>query len=167
MEYPYSDEHLVYDYEEHKYRLTPKFVLDKLNVDLKARLNAKGSYSVENLAQNILDQISDEIYSFIYQHNMNNELQEFILAKCPSARDMIRNAMKEQVLYFLANGDLNQYSGVNLRSGQTMENFYDKAISPIAKNILAKQLKETGVSILYQGQYKPVFMCFDYEKDRY
>ena len=163
MTYPLSDEYMNYDFEEHRYILTPKYVLDKLGIDLKMRLNMSGAYSEENLASAVLDQISREIYQYIYEQSNQNDFQEYMLAKTESGRKVIKDAMREQVLYFLANGDLSQYAGVNVAKGNVMPEFYVRNISPNAKKVLTRILKEIGTSIVFEGHYPFIFKK-DYEK---
>ncbi len=61
--------------------------------------------------------------------------------------------MKEQVEYFIFNGDLSVYSGVDFRKGTKTANVNDRILAPMAEQILAKPLKETRLSLLYQGSY--------------
>ena len=166
MTYPLTDEYMFYDFEEHRYILTPKYVLDKLGIDLKARLNKSGNVNDENIAGAILDQISREIYNEIYSHSVYNKEQEIIIAKTQGGRKIIQDAMREQVLYFLTNGDLSQYSGVNVAKGTVMENFYNRTISPNAKQTLTKIIPEVGISLVYQGKF-PYIPCLDYVKMGY
>lgn len=149
-DYPKTDELMYYDFSEHRYILTPKDVLDHLGENL-TRLNRSGANNIENVARNFLNQISLEIYNFIFSCNTNNRAQEYILAKSKSAREIIQKAMEQQVLYVLSNGDLHMYSGVDIRKGQVMQSFAERVISPLAKQYLSKMIPEIGCSILYPG----------------
>lgn len=159
MVYPYSDELMYYDFKKHRYVLTTKCVLDELNTNLSARLNVKGAENAENYAQSILDQISLQVYNFIYQHNAQWLFVQKILAKCPSAREIIKEAMKQQVLYFLMNGQLDKYSGVDVRNNRAMD-LRDLrgigAIDPQTIIILEQPLAETRLSLLYRGRYNNI-----------
>lgn len=166
MVYPISDEHIFYDFEEHRYILTPKYVLDKLGIDLKARLNKSGNVSDENIAGAVLDQISREVYNYVYEQSNQNDYQEYVIAKTESGFKVIRDAMREQVLYFLTNGDLSVYSGVNVVKGSVMPEFYVRAISPNAKKVLTRVIPEIGTSIVYEGHYPFIFKK-DYVKMGY
>lgn len=166
MTYPLTDEYMFYDYEEHRYILTPKYVLDKLAIDLKMRLNMSGTFSEENLASAVLDQLSREVYQYIYNQSNQNDFQEYVLAKTEDGRKVIKDAMREQVLYFLANGDLSQYSGVNVAKGNVMPEFYERTISPNAKKVLTRVIPEIGTSIVYEGHYPFIFKK-DYVKMGY
>ena len=95
--YPYTDENMEYDYDNHRYVLTDKCVLDELNIDLIMRLNTRGSAVQQLQPKKFLKRVSAIVYTQIYRHNINNEVQEYILAKAPSARQIIKEAMLNQV----------------------------------------------------------------------
>ena len=152
---PYDDDTMKYDFEEHRYILTPKYLLDKIGIDLSLVLNPGFSDQPQKLVEHYLDQISAEVYSWIYQFNRNNDIQEFLLATNPFLRKTIRNAMREQVLYSLRNGDLNTYSGVNVKTGQILDQrlLVQSAIAPNASRELNRIIPGVGVAITYQGQW--------------
>lgn len=148
---PVSDELMFYDFEEHRYVLTPKDILDRFGINLAVRLNKRGANNIENVAKNFLDLISLDVYDFIFTYNINNKTQEWLIAKTKTGRNLIKKAMEQQVLYVMNNGDLNNYSGVDVRNGRVMEDFSARAIAPLAKQILAKLIPEIGRSVLYSG----------------
>lgn len=162
---PKSDETMTYDFEEHRYILIPKYFLEKVGIDLSKVLNPGFSDQPQQLAQHYLEQISREMYSWIYQFNRDNEMQEFLLATNEFLRKIIRNAMVEQVLYNLRNGDLNMYSGVNVKNGQIMEQrlLVQAAIAPNAQRELNRIIPGVGVAITYQGQWMRPLNFYDYK----
>ncbi len=172
MEYPYNDETMFYDYTTHRYILTPACVLNELNTNLAERLNKRGSAVAENVPSDVLRRISNIIYSEIYKRSEYNDVQEYLLAKCPSLRQIVKDAMKAQVLYFLINGDTSNFAGIDLKNGRIID--IDRLrnqsrLAPDAEIELQKPIRELGdgkVSILYQGGWN-VFKCFDYEADKY
>lgn len=170
MVYPYSDELLYYDETQHRYVLTPKAVLYALNVNLADRLNNRGVNSAEDNASAVLNQISLEIYNFIYKHNAQWLYVQKVLAKCPSAREVIKQAMIQQVAYFLVNGQIDKFNGVDLRSGRVID-LRDirgyASIDPQAVTILEQPLVETGVSLLYRGRYSIPPFVPDYKEAKY
>lgn len=151
-EYPMTDELMYYDFEEHRYVLTAKDILDKKGENLAVRLNRGRTNNVENLVNDFLDEVSLSVYNLIYASNNKNREQCYMIAKTESGRKFIKKAMEEQCMYMLNNGDLNLFSGVDVRKGQVMDNFDARAYSPKAKNILATTLPEVGISLLYSGQ---------------
>ena len=170
--YPYDDGTMYYDWNLHRYVLKPECVLDELNINLSERLNAKGSAVKENVPDNVLRRISSIVYGEIYKRSEYNDVQEYLLAKCPSLRKNIKEAMKEQVLYFLINGDTSNFAGLDLKNSRVIEINRlrnESRLSPDAEIILQRPIKELGhgaCSILYQGKWN-VFKDFDYEKDNY
>lgn len=158
MRYPYSDEEMYFDESSKRYILTQKGVLNNIGENLSIRLDKGRGNNVENVVKFFLARISNNIYRYIYAHNTNNALQQAIISKHPFMRNLIKEAMLEQVNYELVNGDLTLYSGVDIRKGQKMEDFQDRAIAPLAKEILDTEIPGVGVAITYQGQFVfPIF----------
>ena len=157
MTYPYDDEYLVYDYDEHRYILTPKAVLDKLNLNLIERLNVGGAVNRERVPYQFLDEISDIVYTEIYNYSSQPEIQEYQIAKLPSARKVIMQAMLRQVDYALVNGFLDQYSGIDLKKNSKVDDLSGRYLAPRAKSVLSKPLLESKVPLLYAGKYAMIF----------
>lgn len=153
MTYPYDDETMVFDIDEQRYILTPKCVLDELNIDLNTILEPMGSASRANNATRFLDRISMIVYTQIWARSIYNDVQTKLIKYASSARKIIKDAMKEQVEYFRFNGDLSVYSGVDFRKNTKMENATDRVLAPMAKMILEKPLRETKMSLLFPGEY--------------
>ena len=166
MNYPYDDNYMKYDYEEHRYILTEKAVLDKNNISLSERLNVAGAVNKASLPNKFLDEISEIVYTQIYDYSSQPEIQKYQLAKIPSARNIIMKAMLRQVDYALVNGFLDQYSGVDLRKGTKSPKFDERYLCDRAKSILKNPLIETGIPILYCGKYPYIFKA-NYKKDNY
>lgn len=170
--YPYDDGAMYYDWEMHRYVLKPECVLNELNINLAERLNKRGSAFSENVPNDVLRRISNIVYGEIYKRSEYNDVQEYLLAKCPSLRKMIKDAMKEQVLYFLINGDTSNFAGIDLKTGRVIE--IDRLrnqsrLAPDAEIVLQKPIKELGngaCSILYQGKWN-TYKDFSYERDNY
>lgn len=138
IKYPKDDEYMVYDYKTHRYVLTLKYVTDVLGVDLENRVNSNGAVSGQAVINRILNTASIHVYNYIFEHNINRRAQEWIIAKCPSARDIILNAMGEQFDYILAVGDLTRSADANERADYMDVN---------AKLILDQDVAETGAPL--------------------
>lgn len=99
--YPYNDDYMVYDYTKHRYILTEKYCLDVLGLNLREKVGGGRATNPQAQINNILDvRISQRLYSVIYSHNDKHTL-EYILAKSPTARNVIRDAMGQELLYLL------------------------------------------------------------------
>ena len=137
MTYPYSNEDLIYDLKTHKYILTKSCVLKEFGIDLDKRYRGKNGNS-----QIILKRISDLIYAYIHKHNFNTSLQDFIIAKTESGREIIKEAMLNQFLYMSMVGDLSM--SVDKAKREVMIDF-------TAEESLLKTIPEIGTTILYTG----------------
>lgn len=160
---PYDDETMVYDLEAHQYRLTLAYVKEKLGVDLPEHVNTAPSDDPQKVAEHRLEEIADEIYSYIYDHNSNSEMQEFYACKLESTRKIIRKAMLEQLTYELVSGAISKFSGINIKTGQIMERtkLKEAIIGFDAQKVLDRIVPELGVALTYQGQLlTPINMRF-------
>lgn len=151
----YSDTYMIYDSERHRYTLTTAFVSERLNIDLASRLNTAGSIDQSQAAALLLERVSSAVYSYIYAMGIDNTVQEYILGTDEQMRRLIMDAMSEQVLYMLVNGDLGLASGVDAASmsgaGQSL--FYDARIAPNTKALLERNLTAYGVPIVFMARF--------------
>lgn len=152
---PVSDETMNYDAEEHRYTLTKDYVFQKTGIDLTKVLNPGFSDAPQELANQFLEQISEEIYVFIYSHNADNEIQEYYLDHNKQLRGYLRQAMLEQVKFVIRSGDMFYYCGVNLKSGSVIDGqkVIANAVAPLSRMTLERRVSEIGTSILYQGKF--------------
>ena len=141
MKYPYSDDFMIYDYVNHRYVLTAKDVTDNLEIDIFTRM--KNAKAVDML----LRQVSMQVYNYIHQYNTNNKAQDFVIAKTKDGRRIIKDAMEQQLIYFLTNGDLSRSTDEKKRAL-----WFDT----LAKEILYQEIKELGTNICYQGWLKVI-----------
>lgn len=161
MTYPFDDTYMTYDAINHRYKLTQAAAKDLCNVNLETELDLSGLPNAGNMADQYLDNVSMQIYQYIYSCAANLYAAEYDLAKEARLRNVIKDAMRYQLIYMVANGDLTSVSGVNFRNGQVMDlNAIQKAsIAPLARNILINS------GICYTG-YSPAFTP-DYEGEAY
>lgn len=136
MNYPYTDNDMYYDYNTHRYVLTNQFIFNELGEDIESNLNSP------QMAKAFYNRISVLVYAYIHSHNSDTMMQDYILAKTKSGREIIRNAMLLQVIAIVLNGDWSLSSDVFKR-----ENFIDITV----KEELLKTIPEIGTTILYTG----------------
>ena len=136
---------MVFDEEKQRYILTHKCAIEN-NVDLEKELNAAGVPSKSNLEAQVLDRISRMVYGFIYSHG-GVAWKQAILRDDDRYRPIIQDAMIEQLLYFMANGDLNMTARVDLQTGReyTRAAKRDAAYAPMMQDLLAQ------TDLLYGG----------------
>ena len=136
---PYSDDHMIYDTADHRYRLTELYVLQRMNRNLSAILADHGGASdTANEAGVLLDRISRQIYAYCLRSTPTPYKREQVMATDHAKRVAIRDAMAEQLVYVLNNGDLSAYTGVNLDTGATIDpnRMRMAEIAPMARDIL-------------------------------
>lgn len=100
-----NDEMMIYDERKRRYILTEACAL-QYNIDLKRELNASGAPAKNNLPAQILDRISRTVYNFIFLHGDRERKLEALEEYDDYYRPFILDAMVEQLLYFMVNGDL-------------------------------------------------------------
>lgn len=138
MKYPLSDEYMTYNYLSHRYVLTEKDVLENLGINLQQR--AKNPEMINAL----LTQISMQVYSYIHSFNISNEWQNYVIAKTEKGREIIKQAMEQQLIYYLTVGDLTKTTD---REKRAM--WFDE----LAKETLMQPIPEIGVTVCYSGRY--------------
>lgn len=143
LEYPYSDEYMIFDENTQQYVLTNEYVLNKMGIDLSASINERNGINPQIMVNRFLADISDDIYGFIHSFNVNAQIQNSLIAHCPSLRDIIQKAMDKQLLYSRFNGLLGYSADKDKQENR---------ICPSAKSILAQVVPELGRSILYSGR---------------
>ena len=134
---PYDDDFMTYDYNSHRYVLTLKDVNQNLGIDLENRISYANAIPV------LLNRVSIKIYALIHSYNTDNDLQDYIIAKTETGRKIIKEAMEEQLLYFLAVGDL---------SRSVIESERNMSIDQTAMETLLRTIPEIGCNILYTGK---------------
>lgn len=135
----YSDEMMTWDERKHRYILTEACAL-AYNVDLKKELNASGAPAKNNLPAQILDRISRTVYNFIFLHGDRERKLCELEQEDEYYRQFLFEAMVEQLLYFMVNGDL------NLTPQNAQDTSHGAAYAPEMQNILAQS------GILYCGR---------------
>lgn len=153
---PFNDNDLKYDKKKHRYILTQEYVQNVLGVNLENQIGTNSGVSATVIINSLLDNISSEVYNYLYMHN-NTQTIQFIIAKCPSAREVIKEAMAKQALYMFYNGDL---------GFSTIKDEKEMSLNKYAKEILDNQeIIETGVTLTYAGVYRfnvPIYSLGDY-----
>lgn len=133
MKYPFTDSNMIYDYNKHRYILTQDCLMNELGVDI-SRFN-DGTINAQTVINSFLNTVSMQVYNYIYSCN-NKPALTYLTAKMPSARQVLQDAMGQQALYLLQNGDLSKTANVNK---------YDTWLDMTAKSIVDNtELKETG-----------------------
>jgi hypothetical protein len=155
MTYPYDDDLMKYDMRTHRYILTPKAMEQERGIRLLDVLNTEGDSNSSTLPDRWLAQVSQKLYTYIYQFSPQHLLIEYRLAKDPECRDLLYECLVNEAHYALKNGDFWNMAGVNLAKSTAM-NIADlrgrAAVSPITESMLNRPLID-GFKLLYRGVY--------------
>lgn len=141
MDYPYSDDYMVFDQTTYRYYITEKALLDA-GIDLRTRLAARKATNPEGIINSLIKTATRHIYGFIHAHTVNTQGVDRIIANVPSARPIMQEALVIQATYVLYVGDL--YNSVKPEDKAA-------AISEEAVQVLGQLLPEMGRSLLYTG----------------
>ncbi len=162
QQFPYDDEIMKYDYTTHRYVLTEKGVLSELGESLDVILNATGDANPSTLAERLLKRVSQIVYTWLYKDTMGKEWLEYILAKYPPLREVVKHMLQAQLMYMLENGDIGLYSGVNVAKGQVMDiaAMRDRArIAPDVEDLGIQIIPGLGICLKYAGALPCVPCC--------
>lgn len=147
--YPFDDNEMKYDYDKHRYILTQSGVEERLKINLQKELNLSNSSNPADEVNAFLNDVSLEVYDFVYAHVMNKYAMEYLIAKKPLLRETIKDAMLEQAKYMYINGSIANESGIDFTKGTAIpldEIRGERRISPYAKNLLST------AGLLYSGR---------------
>lgn len=131
---PYSNDFLEYNYTTHRYRLT-RAAVEQMGINLSR-------FKSPNAVEAILNQISAKIYAFIHDFNVDNDLQDYVIAKTETGRRIIQEAMEQQFIYESAVGNVDLVLSADKRGFR---------IAPITESVLLKIIPEIGAPIVYTG----------------
>lgn len=143
MTNPYEDEYMVYDQTLGMYVLTEK-AAEQRGVSLSGRIRAKGSVNSEIAVRSVLIEVSTMIYAYLNNQVMDSELQNCVIASCPSVFPIMKQALTAQLLYYLQVGNLSRSTDAEKRK---------LAIDENAKSILNRKIPELGHALTYAGEW--------------
>ena len=141
-----NDSMMTYKIEARRYVLTESAAL-ALNINLRTMLNTTGVPQVHELADQVLDRISRTVYNFIFLHGDREQKLAELESRDAYYRPFLREAMEEQLLYFIANGDLSLTAHVNVANGMQLDRTGKRnaMYAPMMQDVLAQ------TDILYVG----------------
>ena len=123
IQYPYSDEYMVYDGLKHQYRLTRK-IFEEKGINLQTELPGNNPDKINNF----LHGLQVKVYAHIYNSCKSTKNQiDFLIAKrglrtmdIAEYRDTFKQMMLLEGEYLVRSGDITSVSGVDLDSMQNM-----------------------------------------------
>ncbi len=141
---PYSDDYLYYDEKTNRYMLTEKALVENVGLNIRARMSDTALVNPEVAIKSFNRTVSDMVYQFIHQHNVNNRAQDCLIATVPELRQIIQQAMEYQAVYVANVGNLYLSAKPEERA---------VAIDYLAQSVLGDVVPCLGYSILYTGVY--------------
>lgn len=139
---PYSDDYLFYNKQNGHYELTEKALIENVGVNLRERMAEGALVNPEVAIKSFCRTISDMIYQFIHEHNVDNRRQDCLIAAVAELRQIIQRAMELQAVYVLNVGNLYLSTKPEERA---------IAIDYLAQSVLGNVVDCLGISILYTG----------------
>lgn len=143
MTYPYDDDEMYFDHDLNMYVLTPT-AAERKGIDLSARVRQKGAVNGEILVRNYLERVSVLVYHYLHTFAIDENIQDAVIAKCPDVRPVIKQALKEQLVYFFQVGDLSRSTDRSKRA---------LAIDETVKEILDHRIAGLGHALTYTGSW--------------
>ena len=100
---PHNDIYMIYSAEKHRYLLTLAYANDMRNINLLAF--GDGEMNINNAADQVLDKVSRIVYNHIYRHVWHKYRTERALALESENRQILMDAMGDQLEWMVTNGD--------------------------------------------------------------
>lgn len=143
---------MTFNEELQMYVLDKDYIKTKLNIDLEAESKKVTNAVVTNMPELWSEDVSQEMYEFIYAHGDHDKLQS-IMKYVPSARAIIQRALGHWATFKARSGNLSELSGVLYEKGIIMDRqaLNQASIPPRAERVLTQDLPELGYSLLYAG----------------
>lgn len=158
VSYPLSAQDMVYDYDMHMYVMTYEYVKQVTGADLYQMIRDPFIVNKTQAVNRALKRISQDIYSFIYSYNEDNDYQEYVMAHSPRFRENLKQAILCQLDYIFRNGNIRMYIGLNMDySSQTAKHDLEdirgkRSIDPDALVYIERPV-ENGIKLCYSGKY--------------
>ncbi|MBE6555524.1 MAG: hypothetical protein E7663_04750 [Ruminococcaceae bacterium] len=132
----YNDDMMIFDQTQNRYILTEACALS-LGIDLSRELCGMSATHKSNLPSLMLDRVSRTVYGYVYAHG-NRTVKEERMARDDELRPIIFDALCEQLIYQMGNGDLNAVARVDTATGAVIsrEAMRDAAYAPMLETIL-------------------------------
>lgn len=152
LKLPRSDNLMFWDETKRRYILKEEAFRAYTGMDIRAMVNDSLG-DVANIVNYYFDNVSLKVYNYIYNNRSSFERRNAALTYSPTARNMIYRCLIEQTVYFITNGDISKFSGVNIKSGGVIERKFirNATVSPDVIDILRNTpIPELGgASILF------------------
>lgn len=137
LKLPYSDARMTWHPEKNRYILNELAFSEYTGMDVRGMVNDSLG-NVANIVKYYFDNVSLKVYNYILNNRSAFPARDAALKYSPTARDMLYRCMIEQMVYFITNGDISKFSGVNIKTNAVIDRraIINATISPDVVDIL-------------------------------
>jgi len=151
-----SDDKMQWSQDDEMHIIKPEYVHKKTGINLHKVLKPDLIDDTQRRAGIFLTQIADDIRTYIFNANVDNEYQKHLMNYDEWVRDnILLPAQLEQVTYTLTSGRGYLYSGQNFKDGKQMDRdqIIKASMSPQAIAALNKTIPHIGKCLVYRGAF--------------
>lgn len=145
---PYSDNMMEWDAATGRYYLTEE-AMRAAGCELRANLSETLSASPDIVIKGFLRRATQQIYGFIHRHNVDTEIQDYLLSHVPFLRGILMEALILQATYNYISGDLSFSADKNER---------EMKIQGDVEDTLNTIIPVIGRTILFCGNWRSVIL---------
>ena len=117
---PKDDNYMKYDYNRHRYYLTPRAAIDLCGANLDLLLDTFGDANSSTLAERFCRKSGNAFYSYVRTMTARYDIMEWIMACDPEQRARVQEMLIEQLEYNLSEAFPERKSGLNIERGSAM-----------------------------------------------
>lgn len=116
-----EDADMTWNDDDKRYILKESYVLNELLIDLSVELDTTRASNPVKVPKKFLNKVSKALYNFIALNCRDEMSAKYVIAVDIKFNRMIKQALESLLVYWLRNGNLGEYSRVNLETS-TMSN---------------------------------------------
>lgn len=134
---------MVFDSNRKRFRLSNDYVYNELGTDLANALIDEFDTNLSTIADRTLKRTSDQLYNFLRAYGVTfgergtaYDTACYLIATNTEWYYAFRDALAEQLFYFIQGGDVSVTSGLNIEKGTRVEKSIRDTISDGAFSIM-------------------------------
>lgn len=135
-------EDMIFDTKTKRMRLTNDYVYNELGIDLANALIDEFDTNLSTIAERTLKYTSDQLYNFLkmncvkIQNGNAYNTARYLIATNEEWYEAFKDALSQQLYFFIQSGDLSASSGVHIEKGTRVEKSIRDTISDSAVQIM-------------------------------
>ena len=133
---------MIFDTKTKRMRLTNDYVYNEMGIDLANALIDEFDTNLSTIAERTLKYTSDQLYNFLRMNGVKvsggNAYKTacYLIATDEDWYEAFKDALAQQLYFFIQGGDLSATSGVNVDRGTRVEKSIRDTISDSAMQIM-------------------------------